>query len=592
MTKKTIPADELESTSTMKSVLEEISQNKNLVRKDKKRFSLRDFVWDYPLYVSKIFKMFIPLSYIVLFLLIGGLLSLFLQSNVVAKVFNEQRDKNSYVEGSVGAISSFNPLFLTNNYVDRAVEELVFDRFVYIDKDVNPVPGIAKEWTVSEDRLKYDFTIDTNKYWQTGDKVTVDDIVFTFQTAISLKRDYNYDSVGSALTGMTVENIDNSHVRFVLSEVTPSFWEAISISVVPKLRLENVSLGQMPFDMFAKYPIGSGKFMVTRTDQNAVFLKDNEYDEYNPKIKEITLKIYPDRDSLETAYRIGALDAVGGWDKEQFSFMSEYKNVKEYSKRENFRMKAIFFNTRKDSLKGKDIRIALTYLLDRESLLNISNVNGFLLKGVYSENSWAFNSNVQYYSYDPEKAKTLLSSLGYTKNNESGYFESKNGEFLTFSLSYFDSPTNERLVGILVDLFSKEGIVLKAEKLNYNQITQEIIATRDFELLLYEVECTVDPDEYNLWHSLKTNYPDLNLSGYSYERVDILLEDARKSFDKNVRKSKYDLFQKYLIADAPAIFLYNPSFMYYVKSNLEGIDIENIKYSYERFHNIENWYWK
>ena len=59
MTKKTIPADELESTSTMKSVLEEISQNKNLVRKDKKRFSLRDFVWDYPLYVSKIFKMFI-----------------------------------------------------------------------------------------------------------------------------------------------------------------------------------------------------------------------------------------------------------------------------------------------------------------------------------------------------------------------------------------------------------------------------------------------------------------------------------------------------------------------------------------------------
>jgi len=592
MTKKTIPEEELEKVSTMRSVLEEISLNSNIVVKNKKKFSLRDFIWDYPLYVSKAFRMFVPLSYILVFFLIGALLSLFLQSDIVAKVFSEQRNKDTYVEGSVGAISSFNPLFLTNNYVDRAVEELVFDRFVYIDKDGNPVSGIATEWVVSQDRLKYEFTVASDKHWQTGESVTIDDIIFTFETAISLKRDYDYDSVGSALTGMTIERIDNAHVRFTLSEVTPSFWEAISIAIVPKLRLESVSVSELPFDMFAKYPVGSGKFKVTRTDQNAVYLKDNEYDEYNPAIKEITLKIYPDKESLETAYRIGALDGVGGWDKELFSFMSEYSNVKEYSKRENFRMKTIFFNTRKDSLKNKDLRVALSYLLDKESLLNISNVNGSLLKGVYSENTWAFNSNLEYYSYNPEKAKTLLTSLGYTKSEESGYYETKNQEFLTFSLSYFESKTNERLVGILVDLFAKEGIVLKTEKLNYNQITQEIIATRDFELLLYEVECTVDPDQYNLWHSLKTNYPDLNLSGYSYERVDILLEDARKSFDKSVRKSKYDLFQKYLIADAPAIFLYNPTFMYYVKDNLEGLDIENVKYSYERFHNIENWYWK
>ena len=85
-------------------------------------------------------------------------------------------------------------------------------------------------------------------------------------------------------------------------------------------------------------------------------------------------------------------------------------------------------------------------------------------------------------------------------------------------------------------MLKEEGVVLKLEKLNYNQITQEIIATRDFEVLLYEVETTIDPDQYNLWHSLKSNYPDLNISGYSYERVDILLEDARKTKDRTLRK--------------------------------------------------------
>lgn len=592
MTKKTIPQEDQAKVSTMRSALDEIGVKKNLIVKRKKRFSLRDFIWDYPVNFVKLFKMFIPLSYILLFLFIGGLLSLFLQSGLIEKIFSNQNSKRSFVEGSVGAISSFNPLFLTNNYVDRAVEELVFDRFVYIDKDGNPVPGIAKEWVVSDDRLQYEFTIRKDKYWHTGEGVSLDDIVFTFETVISLKKDYGYDSVGAALTDMKIERINDEKVRFILSEVTPSFWEAISIAIVPKARLENVRLDELPFDMFAKYPIGSGKFKITRTDQNAVYLKDSEYDEYDMQIEEIVLKIYPDKESLETAYRIGSLDGLGGWDKELFSFMAEYGNVIEYQKRENFRMKTIFFNTRKDSLKNKDMRIALSYLLDKESFLNISKVNGFLLNGMYSENTWAFNSGLEYVTYNPEKAVPLLSSLGYTKNIESGYFESKNKEFLTFSLSYFDSKTNERLVAILVDLFAKEGIVLKTEKLNYNQITQEIIATRDFELLLYEVECTVDPDQYNLWHSLKSNYPDLNLSGYNYERVDILLEDARKSFDRNVRKGKYDLFQKYLIADAPAIFLYNPTFVYFVNEDLVGIDIENIKYSYERFHNIEDWYWK
>jgi peptide/nickel transport system substrate-binding protein len=118
-----------------------------------------------------------------------------------------------------------------------------------------------------------------------------------------------------------------------------------------------------------------------------------------------------------------------------------------------------------------------------------------------------------------------------------------------------------------------------------------LIEPRDFELLLYEVETTVDPDQYNLWHSLKVDYPGLNLSGYNYERVDLLLEDARKTTDVTTRKSDYVQFQKYLMKDAPAMFLYNPSFNFYYDSSLKGIDLTNINFSYDRYWNIEDWYW-
>jgi peptide/nickel transport system substrate-binding protein len=111
-------------------------------------------------------------------------------------------------------------------------------------------------------------------------------------------------------------------------------------------------------------------------------------------------------------------------------------------------------------------------------------------------------------------------------------------------------------------------------------------------MLLYEVETTVDPDQYNLWHSLKVNYPDLNLSGYEYERVDILLEDARKTNSITTRQTKYAQFQRYLMGDAPALFLYHPTFVFYFDSNLEGIDMSNINFSYERYWNIEDWKWR
>ena len=190
---------------------------------------------------------------------------------------------------------------------------------------------------------------------------------------------------------------------------------------------------------------------------------------------------------MEMSFRIGVLDAVGGWDYELLKFTQEYSNLNSFSKVENYRTKLLFFNTRRDTYKGKEIRLAFNYLIDKEGLVEQSGIQGIVRKGPFPEDSWAFNSNIDYYAYDPAKAAEIFKNLGFTKNEESGYFENNQEEILSFTISYFDSITNERLFSVLKELLKKEGVVLKGEKLNYNQITQEIIATRDFDILLYEV---------------------------------------------------------------------------------------------------------
>lgn len=576
---------------SMKDALSDM-QNLKVIDNKSKLKDWRDPIWNYPLFLSKLFRSTTPFSYILLYIFLSVAFAFFLQSSFLISFLNSgSKTKDTYTEGTVGAISTFNPLFASANYVDKAIDSLVFQRFVYIDKNGKPLSGVAKSWSVSSNSLEYTFSINNNLYWQDGTPLTMDDVLFTFQTAVSLTSLQNVDSVGVALEGVSITKVDDSTIKFVLKEANPTFFEAVSMYIVPKKAFDGVGLSDIQFNSFYLNPLGSGKYMVEKTEKNVVYLTDNPYDQYNPRIKNIVIRIYPDYSTLESAFRVGSVDALGGVDSKALAFMDEYSSYGVAIETENYRNRQIFMNMRKDNLKSSNIRIGLIYLTNKAELLNMADISGKVMQGPYPDSSWAFNSQIDYYNYDPTKAQKYLNDAGYTKNSDTGYYESSDKKILSFTLSYFDNDINNRIVDSFVKLMDKEGIVIKPEKLNYEQITQEVIPTRDFELLLYEVETTVDPDQYNLWHSLKTNHPGLNLSGYDYERSDILLEDARKTTDQSVRRTKYLQFQKYLMSDAPVIFLYHPNFIFYFDSNLKGVDLSNINFSYERYWNIENWYW-
>ena len=65
------------------------------------------------------------------------------------------------------------------------------------------------------------------------------------------------------------------------------------------------------------------------------------------------------------------------------------------------------------------------------------------------------------------------------------------------------------------------------------------------------------PDQYYLWHATQTK---TNLTKYDSKRVDKDLEDGRKTVKEEDRKVKYFDFQKTILEDAPAAFLYFPKY--------------------------------
>lgn len=573
---------------SMKEAFEKISPKKVRKSINEKKSGIRYIWWKYPSFFEKFIKNSRPLSYILMFSIVSIFLCYSLINLDIFKDFNNKQ-KDSFVEGSVGAISSLNPLYLTQNPIDKAIHELVFEKFIEIDKDGNPIKGVADTWDMSDDYLRYSFNIEDGHFWQDGEPLTMDDVIFTFNTAIKLAEKYNADSVGVPLVGVKIQKVDEDTIEFVLENTNATFFEAVSIYIVPKHRLEDVSLNTMQFDIFTKYPLGSGPYSIVKSEPNIVIMEASEYFPEDIPIQSFTYRIYDDLNSLEVAFRNGELDAISGVNSGGLDFVNEYSDYKVLSTSIEQRTRIIFFNNRRDSLSNPSVRQALSYITDKESLLEKSQIPGEVAKGVFPRVSWAFDADAEQYEYNPESAVALFKEVGYEKNESSGYYEGEDNKILSFTLSYLDNDSNGRLVESLRELWKEEGVILNLDPLSYEQITQEIISTRNFEMLLYEVETTVDPDQYNLWHSLKKDYPDLNLSGYEYERVDILLEEARTEHDKEVRKEKYRLFQKYLMDDAPVIFLYHPQYVYVVPKDLQGPNLDEIAYPQDRFRNITKW---
>ena len=80
---------------------------------------------------------------------------------------------------------------------------------------------------------------------------------------------------------------------------------------------------------------------------------------------------------------------------------------------------------------------------------------------------------------------------------------------------------------------------------------------QNFQVLLITQSIPQDPDQYFLWHATQIK---TNLTGYDSKRADKDLEDGRKMITEEDRKTKYFDFQKTLLEDAPAVFLYFPKY--------------------------------
>lgn len=163
---------------------------------------------------------------------------------------------------------------------------------------------------------------------------------------------------------------------------------------------------------------------------------------------------------------------------------------------------------------------------------------------------------------------------------------------LKFGLTTVNQPNLISLANLLKEQWAKIGVELDINALDISSLEKDVIKPRDYDILLFGEMLGLVPDPFPFWHSSQKQDPGLNLSLFSDKDCDKLLEEARQTSDENKKEKDLENFQDFLISEAPAVFLYNPDYLYLVSDQIKGINTKIISDPSQRFSGIENWYIK
>jgi peptide/nickel transport system substrate-binding protein len=298
----------------------------------------------------------------------------------------------------------------------------------------------------------------------------------------------------------------------------------------------NLKSSYSPFLLTVSRPIfkdgfvGIGDYRVHAVNINGSFVQSISLVANKGRTQEITYQFYPTEDALKTAFVLGDVNEIIGARNTDFNgkSLTDFKQAVIVKDTNYSQLVTLFYNTQNKDLSDKRLREALAYAMPD------SYVNGQRNYGSFPPNSWVSENGLTTYSQDFEHAKLLLGeSVSSTQSSS-----------LTLELKVL--PEYAKLANQIKILWAKIGI-----KTNIKIVDS---FPSDFQIFLGEFNVSKDPDQYTLWHSSQQN----NITHYKNLRIDKLLEDGRQTIDIAGRQKIYSDFQKYLLDDPPATFLYFP----------------------------------
>jgi peptide/nickel transport system substrate-binding protein len=374
------------------------------------------------------------------------------------------------------------------------IKSHISNGLIYINDKGEIVPVIADHWERTNDDKEYRFYLKKNLYWNNGDKFTTKDVTYSFKD-VEVNTDQDY------------------LITFKLKKPLPTFPTYLTNPIV-------------------KYPLVgvAGLYRVERLKSQYGSVTEVDLAPNKPNLPILVYKFYDSETKMVNAYKLGEITEMKVTRKSIADLFNNWKNTEIVKTVDYSRLLTLFFDLNNDFLKEKEIRQAMAMAVKRDDFDDL----GQQATGPIPPLSWAYNPSLKKIQYNEPVASKIL------KKNQT----STESATLTIN-TYYD----------YLDIADQIKDDLNATGLNVRTNVLSDVSPNNFDMLLAYWRVPADPDQYYFWHSTQTQG---NITKYDSKKVDKLLEDGRSTTSLEDRKKIYYTFQKVMMDDVPAHFLFYP----------------------------------
>lgn len=433
-----------------------------------------------------------------------------------------------------------------------------------LDDSLNPIPKLAKKYSVSSDGYTWDIILQDGIKFHNGKSLDGVAVKECLERTVSINE--------RARSDLNIEKIlaRGNRIQITTKDPNPTLINNLCDPYTCIIDV-NAEVNH------SQNAIGTGPYRVDNFNEN-IQIKLDSFDEYwgsSPKCETVIVRNISDVDTLSMAMQNGELDVAYGVPYDSLDLFRENEQFS-VSQTATTRVYMLYYNLQRKWMQDVNIRKAISLAVDKESYTNVLlNRAGTITDAIFPS-FLPYGKKDEFISteYNLEDAKSLLKNSGYIDTDGDGWLD-KNGEKMTIKLVTYSRTGLPTIAEALQSALMEIGIDVQYE---LTDNISGVLSSGNYDICAYASVTTPTGDPYNyLYHVIGTGQGS-NFGGYSNKHVDGLLKKMEIEFETNKRSEYAIEIQKLTLNDYAYNFLLHLNMALVMKNDVVGIKQSPVDY--------------
>jgi peptide/nickel transport system substrate-binding protein len=516
-----------------------------------------------------------------------------------------------------------NPI-LAADPASRALCQWMFEGLLRVDPFTGALAGnFAEGWTVSDDGLRYTFTLRQGLSWSDGQPITAHDFHFSYAALMSGKLDTLNTREVAGITA--IEVLDDRTFTVTFAHADCGNLERLRLGWLPMHvftdDVDTFDFGELAVHEFNSSPwVVSGPFALADwvRGERWVQVRNEAYWQGAPHLDGVITRVVSGQDELVdllTDARSGVGEGRGDVgeglrpqylsqlelapDLRIWKFMDDgydflgfqVGDPEDPQPRLNEDGTLNEAHGEHPILSDVRVRQAIDHAIDRGELIARARLGqGIPLHAnVLPTVSWAYNTDLQPREHDLEAAARLLDQAGWALNETTGV-RARNGVPLRLDLyTNAGNEIRETMAALIAEQLSEVGIEVEVITVEWYSFL-DVLFGQTFDLVLMSIDnLGTNPDDSRLW-SAASDVPDsgYNFVSYYNPELESKLDQARSApgCDQDVRTALYRQIQAQLHDEQPYCWIDVPRNVVAIHERVGGANPG----PWSVWHDVHEWF--